>query len=180
MICTLRTRAGADPSRPRSSAPASSGRSASCRRRHERQDSSSRSATWCARSAGRQFIGGPPGGLLGFRLFSVRLTTTGNLDYRNTHRSVWASPSVLKRTSHRSRLGSDIPCIRRAQAGSSSSAACVVIMRRGSRFYLGESLTKRVQQSCCRCEDHAASRSTICWMALSARWYAVSNLLGGW
>jgi hypothetical protein len=64
--------------------------------------------------------------------FSVRLTTTGNLDYRNTHRSVWASPSVLKRTSHRSRVGSDIPCIRRAQAGSSSSAARVVIMRRGS------------------------------------------------
>ena len=26
-----------------------------------------------------------------------------------------------------------------------------------------------VQQSCCCCEGHAASRSTICWMALSAR-----------
>jgi hypothetical protein len=37
------------------------------------------------------------------------------------------------------------------------------------RFYLSESLTKSVQQSCCCCEGHAASRSTICWMALSAR-----------
>ena len=36
-------------------------------------------------------------------------------------------------------------------------------------FYLSESLTKSVQQSCCCCEGHAASRSTICWMALSAR-----------
>src|ERR1700722_6095543 len=48
-----------------------------------------------------------------------------------------------------------------------------------NRFYLSESLTKSVQQSCCCCEGHAASRSTICWMALSARRYAVSNSLSG-
>jgi hypothetical protein len=141
VTCTLRTGAGADdrsghgPQRrhrlagPRPADEGTSDRTAAPTR--------SRSVTWCVRSASRLVIGGGTAAYLVSTWVSVRLTTTGNLDYRNTHRSVRASPSVLKRTSHRSRLGSDIPCIRRAQAGSSSSAACVVIMRRGSSMMLG-------------------------------------------